>query len=184
MGAGTKDFLPGDMRARAWLFGLWTRVGEQFGFEMVEGPVLESEDLFVRKAGEEIVGQLYNFQVSQSRLLLSRLLMALHRDPGRLWQQVRAHVSMLAARAAAQDKGGRRVALRPELTPTLARLALQKGKGLSLPAKWSQVTAGPAAGLHQHQHDFASTAHSFPTAVTFSDSAGTRIWHVPACLRR
>ncbi len=84
MGAGTKDFLPGDMRARAWLFGLWTRVGEQFGFEMVEGPVLESEDLFVRKAGEEIVGQLYNFQVSQSRLLLSRLLMALHRDPGQI----------------------------------------------------------------------------------------------------
>lgn len=40
---------------------------------------------------------------------------------------------------ATQDKGGRRVALRPELTPSLARLALQKGKTLPLPAKWSQV---------------------------------------------
>ena len=38
-----------------------------------------------------------------------------------------------------QDKGGRRVALRPELTPTLARLVLQKGKQLPLPAKWYQV---------------------------------------------
>ena len=38
-----------------------------------------------------------------------------------------------------QDKGGRRVALRPELTPTLARLVLQKGKQLALPAKWYQV---------------------------------------------
>ena len=35
-----------------------------------------------------------------------------------------------------QDKGGRRVTLRPELTPSLARLALQRGKGLPLPAKW------------------------------------------------
>lgn len=42
---------------------------------------------------------------------------------------------------AMQDKGGRRVALRPELTPSLARLALQKGKTLPLPAKWSQVGA-------------------------------------------
>lgn len=47
-----------------------------------------------------------------------------------------------------QDKGGRRVALRPELTPTLARLVLQKGKGLSLPAKWSQVTAHLAHLAH------------------------------------
>ena len=49
---------------RSWLFGLWSRVSEQFGFEMVEGPVLESEELFTRKAGEEIVDQLYNFEVS------------------------------------------------------------------------------------------------------------------------
>lgn len=31
--------------------------------------------------------------------------------------------------------------MRPELTPSLARLALQKGKQLSLPAKWFQVSA-------------------------------------------
>ena len=29
--------------------------------------------------------------------------------------------------------------LRPELTPSLARLALQKGKGLPLPAKWFSI---------------------------------------------
>lgn len=61
--------------------------------------MLESEDLFTRKAGEEITEQLYNFE----------------------------------------DKGGRRVALRPELTPSLARLVLGKGKGLSLPAKWFAI---------------------------------------------
>ncbi len=38
-----------------------------------------------------------------------------------------------------QDKGQRRVALRPELTPSLARLMLGKGKSLPLPAKWFAI---------------------------------------------
>jgi histidyl-tRNA synthetase len=74
-------------------------VSRLFGFEQIDFPVLESEELFVRKAGEEITEQLYNFE----------------------------------------DKGGRRVALRPELTPSLARLALQRGKALPLPAKWFAI---------------------------------------------
>lgn len=70
-----------------------------FGFEEVDFPVLESEALYIRKAGEEIRDQLYCFE----------------------------------------DRGNRRVALRPELTPSLARLVLQKGKSLSLPVKWFAV---------------------------------------------
>lgn len=31
------------------------------------------------------------------------------------------------------------MSLRPELTPSLARLALQKGKALPLPAKWFSI---------------------------------------------
>ncbi len=34
------------------------------------------------------------------------------------------------------DKGGRDIALRPELTPTLARMVNQKGSALKLPIKW------------------------------------------------
>jgi histidyl-tRNA synthetase len=34
------------------------------------------------------------------------------------------------------DKGGRDIALRPELTPTIARMVNQKGVGLKLPIKW------------------------------------------------
>jgi hypothetical protein len=56
------------------------------------------------------------------------------------WHAAHGTASM-HVHAAMQDKGGRRVALRPELTPSLARLALQKGKTLPLPAKWSQVGA-------------------------------------------
>ncbi|KAL6523289.1 hypothetical protein OROGR_016892 [Orobanche gracilis] len=63
------------------------KVSQSFGFEEVDFPVLESEALFIRKAGEEIRDQLYCFE----------------------------------------DRGNRRVALRPELTPSLARLVIQKG---------------------------------------------------------
>eukprot|EP00854_Cymbomonas_tetramitiformis_P002435 gene2435-3166_t len=96
---GTRDFLPPDMRLRNWLFGHFRAVSESYGFEEIDAPVLESEELFVRKAGEEITQQLYNFE----------------------------------------DKGGRKVALRPEITPSLARLVLQSGKALPLPAKWFAI---------------------------------------------
>lgn len=96
---GTRDFPPDEMRLRNWLFGEFAAVSRLFGFEAFDAPVLESEELYIRKAGEEITDQLYNFE----------------------------------------DKGGRRVALRPELTPSLARLVLSKGKGLPLPAKWFAI---------------------------------------------
>lgn len=37
------------------------------------------------------------------------------------------------------DKGGREIALRPELTPTLARLIIQKGKSIKKPIKWYSI---------------------------------------------
>ena len=96
---GTRDFPPEEMRARNWLFGAFHEVARSFGFEEWDAPVLESEELYVRKAGEEITSQLFNFE----------------------------------------DKGGRRVSLRPELTPSLTRIALAKGASLPLPAKWYAV---------------------------------------------
>ncbi|KAL6202818.1 hypothetical protein ACLB2K_026523 [Fragaria x ananassa] len=96
---GTRDFPPEEMRLRSWLFSNFREVSRLFSFEEVDFPVLESEALFIRKAGEEIRDQLYCFE----------------------------------------DRGNRRVALRPELTPSLARLVIQKGKSLSLPLKWFAV---------------------------------------------
>lgn len=61
--SGTRDFAPEDYRLRQWLFGEFEAVSRLFGFEQFETPVLESEELFVRKAGEEITQQLYNFEV-------------------------------------------------------------------------------------------------------------------------
>ncbi|MCB0307249.1 MAG: ATP phosphoribosyltransferase regulatory subunit, partial [Calditrichaeota bacterium] len=96
---GTRDFFPDDMRLRNWLFGHFRDAARKFAFEEYDAPILELEELYIRKAGEEITGQLYNFE----------------------------------------DKGGRRVTLRPEMTPSLARLILQKGGALTLPAKWFSI---------------------------------------------
>lgn len=49
---GTRDFPPEDMRLRNWLFGHFRDVSRAFGFEEIDAPVLESEELFTRKAGE------------------------------------------------------------------------------------------------------------------------------------
>ena len=93
---GTRDFFPDEMRLRNWLFEVWRNVSEQAGFEEYDTCVLEHEELYVRKSGDEISKQLYSFE----------------------------------------DKGGRRLSLRPEMTPSLARLVLQQEKSLSFPIKW------------------------------------------------
>ncbi|KAJ1455510.1 hypothetical protein M885DRAFT_603235 [Pelagophyceae sp. CCMP2097] len=96
---GTRDFYPEELRVRDWLFGKWRAVAALHGFEEYDAPVLESEALYIRKAGEEVTQQLYNFE----------------------------------------DKGGRRVTLRPEMTPSLARMVMARRGGLALPLKWFAV---------------------------------------------
>ena len=93
---GTRDFFPEEMRLRNWLFEVWRRVSEQAGFEEYDTCVLEHEELYIRKAGDEVSKQLYSFE----------------------------------------DQGGRRFSLRPEMTPSLARLVLKHTKSLSFPIKW------------------------------------------------
>ena len=96
---GTRDFYPEDMRLRTWLFAQWRSVASTYAFSEYDAPVLESESLYTRKAGEEVTQQLYNFV----------------------------------------DKGERSVALRPEMTPSLARMVMAKKGGLPLPLKWYSI---------------------------------------------
>ncbi len=93
---GTRDFFPEEMRLRNWLFEIWRRTSIQAGFEEYDTCILEHENLYLRKAGDEISKQLFSFE----------------------------------------DKSGRRLSLRPEMTPSLARLILQHKKALSFPIKW------------------------------------------------
>ena len=46
---GTRDFYPEDMALRSWLFGRWRETARLYGFEEYDAPVLESEELYVRK---------------------------------------------------------------------------------------------------------------------------------------
>ena len=96
---GTRDFYPEDMRIRNWLFDNFQSAARSHGFEEYDSSVLEHEELYTRKQGEEITQQLYNFE----------------------------------------DKGGRKVALRPEMTPSLARMVMARAGALPTPIKWFSI---------------------------------------------
>lgn len=96
---GTRDFYPDEKRLSNWLFNHFRSIAHIYGFEEYDAPVLEKEILYIRKSGDEVMSQLYNFI----------------------------------------DKGENRVSLRPEMTPSLARMVLAKKNALSLPVKWYSI---------------------------------------------
>ena len=96
---GFRDFYPEQFAQRAWLFERWRDVARRFGFVEYDGPPLEPLELYTKKSGDEIVGQLYNFE----------------------------------------DKGGRQISLRPEMTPTVARMVAARANALRKPVRWFSV---------------------------------------------
>src|SRR5918996_2035508 len=93
---GFRDFYPAELSVRNHISNAWREVARRYGFEEYDGPPLESLELYTEKSGDEIVGQLYNFE----------------------------------------DKGGRAVALRPEMTPTVARMVGARANALRKPVRW------------------------------------------------
>ena len=63
---GTRDLYPEDHRFREWLFGHFRDTARRFAFEEVDAPIVEHAELFMRKAGEEIVDQLYHVETGIS----------------------------------------------------------------------------------------------------------------------
>lgn len=96
---GTRDFYPDDMYLRRWIEDRWREVGQRYGFEEYDAPLMEPLDLFTDKSGDEIADQLYAFS----------------------------------------DRGDRVVALRPEMTPSLARMVAARAGGLPKPIKWFSI---------------------------------------------
>jgi histidyl-tRNA synthetase len=94
-----RDFLPDGCAARNYIFAKWRDVARRYGFTEWDGPVLEPTELYKKKSGAEIVGQLFNFT----------------------------------------DKGDREVAMRPELTPTLARVVAAHDREFKKPLKWFSI---------------------------------------------
>ncbi len=96
---GFREFYPEACRLRNYIFSHWRKVARCYCFSEYDAPVLEPLELYIEKSGEEIVGQLFNFE----------------------------------------DRGGRAVALRPEMTPSLARLVGAKANSLKRPVKWFNI---------------------------------------------
>lgn len=97
---GTRDYYPSDKRLQNYIFDVWRRVSERFGYEEYGAPLLEPLDVYTAKSGQEIVNeQTYQFT----------------------------------------DRGGRNVAIRPEMTPSVSRMVANKRQELGYPARWYSV---------------------------------------------
>src|SRR5580704_10041403 len=84
---GTRDFYPREQFVQDYIFGVWKKVVESYGYLEYGASILEEADLYRAKSGEEIVNeQTYTFF----------------------------------------DKGEREVTIRPEMTPTVARMVAAK----------------------------------------------------------
>ena len=106
---GFRDFYPEQLATRNYLMSVWRDVARRYGFVEYDGPPLEPLELYTRKSGDEIVGQLYTFT----------------------------------------DKGDREVALRPEMTPTLARMVAAKANAM----RDAEASGTELVGVwHSHTH--------------------------------
>ncbi len=93
---GFRDFFPEDCARRNYIVATWREVARRYGFVEYDGPLLEPVELYKKKSGGELLGQLFDFT----------------------------------------DKGERHVAIRPEMTPTLARMVIARERDFKKPLRW------------------------------------------------
>ena len=99
---GVRDFYPEDMAVQRYIFDVWAKTAESFGYERYDASILEPSDLYKSKGAvnEEMVNeQTYTFI----------------------------------------DRGEREVTLRPEMTPTVARMVAGKRRELKFPLRWYSI---------------------------------------------
>lgn len=59
---GARDFYPEDKRLQKYIFNVWRKVAERYGYEEYDAPIIEPLELYKAKTGDEIVSeQTYNF---------------------------------------------------------------------------------------------------------------------------
>ena len=97
---GARDFYPEDMRKQKYMFGKMRKAVEEYGYLEYGASLLEPEDLYKAKSGDEIVNeQTYVFD----------------------------------------DRGGRRVVIRPEMTPSVSRMVAARRQELAYPVRWYSI---------------------------------------------
>lgn len=93
---GTRDYYPEDKRIQNYIFKIWRKTAESFGYEEYGAPMLEPLELYEAKSGHELVDeQTYTFN----------------------------------------DRGDRKVAIRPEMTPTISRMVAARRQEMAYPAR-------------------------------------------------
>ena len=93
---GSRDYFPEEKRLQNYIFNVWHKTVESFGYEEYGAPLLEPLDIYLAKSGQELAGeQTYAFE----------------------------------------DRGGRMVAIRPEMTPSISRMVAAKRQELAMPAR-------------------------------------------------
>jgi len=97
---GVRDFYPEDQFIQNYIFGVWKKTAESFGYVEYGASILEPSEIYKEKSGEEIVNeQTFTFI----------------------------------------DRGEREVTLRPEMTPTVARMVAAHKRDLGFPLRWYSI---------------------------------------------
>jgi histidyl-tRNA synthetase len=108
---GTRDFYPQDMLLRRYITDAWRRTALRHGFDEIDGPTFESADLYKVKSGEGILGEMFGVYSGKSPDDVESV-----------------------------KRGEPPYGLRPEFTPTLARMYAARAKQLPQPTKWFCVS--------------------------------------------
>lgn len=104
---GLRDFYPADLLRRRYIEKLWRDTAIRHGFEEIDGPTFEHAELYKIKSGEGILNEMFGVFSGKDE-----------------------------SQRAALASGEAPYALRPEFTPTLARLYAAKANSLPKPCKW------------------------------------------------
>lgn len=108
---GTRDLYPEDVLRRRYLTGVWRDTAIRHGFEEIDGPTFELSELYAVKSGEGILGELFQAYSGKSPEEVERV----------------------------QKEGVAPFALRPEFTPTGARMYAARAAQLGRPVRWFNI---------------------------------------------
>ncbi len=108
---GMRDFYPADMAVRRYIENIWRQTSINHGFEEVDGPTFEDIEIYKHKSGPGIVSEIFGVYSGKDEGELSRI-------------------------RSGEDAP---FALRPEFTPTLARMVAAQAAQLPKPIKWFAI---------------------------------------------
>lgn len=143
---GTRDLYPEETARTRYIQKAWTDTAVRHGFEEIEGPTFEQSELYAVKSGEGILGELFQAFSGKSPEEIEEV----------------------------QKTGRAPFALRPEFTPTLARMYAARAQQLAKPTKW--FTAGPYFRAERPQRGRLREFLQWNVDIIGSENAPDELW--------